>query len=205
MLIFATTIIILFLFIRSNKLFSSSVHNILCNITGIIIIVIIFSIIHVKFSPVIYADSFVQDMDNGHIVRTPLLQPGQTIETLTHGLYPVTGGHVNIGFLGKGNVTKVIGIMVNNYPTTLQGWNYQPGNQPFNMNFAKVLYELRAAGKNTCSYSSLDYYYSGRDLVQANLNSQYLRGFATSRGLSVDFGELKISSKILNALAEQEN
>jgi len=76
------------------------------------------------------------------------------------------------------------------------------------MNFAKVLYELRAAGKKTCSYSSLDYFYGGRDLVQANLNSQYLRSFKTSRGLGVnkvEYGELTISNKILNALAEQEN
>lgn len=76
------------------------------------------------------------------------------------------------------------------------------------MNFAKVLYELRAAGKMTCSYSSLDYYYGGRDLVQGNLNSQYLRGFKTSRGLGVnseEYGELSLSNKILNALAEQVN
>lgn len=72
-------------------------------------------------APNVYAESFVEDMDNGVIPRTPLLQPGQTINTLTHGLYPVTGGYVNIGFLGKGHVTKVIGIMVDNYPTTLEG------------------------------------------------------------------------------------
>lgn len=73
------------------------------------------------------------------------------------------------------------------------------------MNFAKVLYELRAAGKNNCSYSSLDYCYGGRDLVQANLNSQYLNSFASSRGLSTSYGELTISNKILNALAGQES
>lgn len=78
-------------------------------------------IIEAIYSPPVYTDSFVQDMDNGVIARTPLLQPGETIETLTHGTYRVTGGYVNIGFLGKGIVTKVIGIMVDDYPTTLQG------------------------------------------------------------------------------------
>ena len=98
--------------------------------------------------------------------------------------------------------------MVDNYPTSLGEWNYQPGNQPFNRNFAKVLYELRAAGKNKCSYSSLDYSYAGRDLVEGNLNSQYLRGFKNSIGIGVnseEYGELTLSNKILNALAEQEN
>ena len=66
--------------------------------------------------------------------------------------------------------------------------------------FAKVLYELSAAGKKTCSYSSLDY--AGRDCVQANLNSQYLQAFKAARGLGVNsenHGEFCISKKILNA------
>jgi hypothetical protein len=76
------------------------------------------------------------------------------------------------------------------------------------MNFAKVLYELRAAGQGKCSYSSLDYYYGGRDLVESNLNSQYLRSFKTSLGLginSTEYGELTITNRILNALSGQEN
>jgi len=81
-------------------------------------------------------------------------------------------------------VFKIFGVMVDNYPATLAGWDYQHGNQPFNMNFAKVLYELRAAGKNKCSYSCLDYVYAGRDFAQANLNPQYILGFKTARGLT---------------------
>lgn len=153
-------------------------------------------------------DSFVSYMNNGVIPRTPLLQHGQTIATLPHGLHRVTGGYVSVGLLPTGNVTKIIGIVVDQFPTTLNGWNYHHGNLPFNMNFAKVLYELHAAGKRTCSYTSLDYAYSGRDLVQANLNSQYLQAFKASRGLganSENYGEFGITSKILNALAEQEN
>lgn len=95
-------------------------RNILYNITKIIIMVIILFIILVIFSQDAYAESFVQDMDNGVIDRTPLLQPGQTIGNLPHGLYQVTGGYVNIGYLGKGKVTKVIGILVNDYPTNLE-------------------------------------------------------------------------------------
>ena len=147
-------------------------------------------------------------MDSGAIARTPLLQPGQSLATLQPGLYRVTGGHVNVGFLPKGTVIKIIGVMVDQYPTNLAGWNYQHGNQPFNKNFAKVLYELSAAGKKTCSYSSLDFAYAGRDLAQANLNSQYLQGFKAARGLGVNsenHGEFSITNRILNALAEQEH
>lgn len=95
-----------------------------------------------------------------------------------------------------------------NTPPTLQGWDYQLGNQPFNKNFAEVLYELRAAGRNSCSYISSDYAYAGRDLAQANLNSQYLQAFKAYRGLGVNsenHGEFTITNRILNALAEQEH
>lgn len=98
--------------------------------------------------------------------------------------------------------------MVDGFPINLAGWNYQHGNQPFNKNFAKILSELNAAGKKTCSYSSLDYAYAGRDLTQANLNSQYVQAFKAARGLGVNSennGEFCISKKILNALAEQEH
>lgn len=79
-------------------------------------------------------------MRNGTIPRTPLLQPGQIIRTLAHGTYNVTGGVVQIGNLANGNITKVIGIAANgNHP----GINYIPGNQPFNRNFASILFELR--------------------------------------------------------------
>lgn len=177
-------------------------------ITLIIITLLAYVIIHSFFSNPLRLESFTNDMNNGVIPRTPLLQHGQTIPTLPHGLHRVTGGYVSVGFLPRGHVTKILGIMVDQYPTTLNGWNYNHGNQPFNMNFAKVLYELHAAGKRTCSYTSLDYAYSGRDLAQANLNSQYLQAFKASRGLganSENYGEFGITSKILNALAEQEN
>jgi len=113
-----TIILIKLLFIKLKKLLPNSIYILLSSITMFIIYFIIYTIF---FAPIVYADSFVNDMNNGVIARTPLLQPGQTILTLTHGLYPVTGGYVNIGFLGNGHVTKVIGIMVDNYPATLQG------------------------------------------------------------------------------------
>ena len=109
-----------------------------------------------------------------------------------------------IQVLPKGAVKKVIGVMVDNYPQTLAGWNYQHGNQPFNKNFAKVLYELWAANKTTCSYTSLDYAYSGRDLPEANLNSQYLQGFKTAKGLGLDsknYGEFSITKKIFKCFS----
>lgn len=105
------------------------------------------------------AQTFVEEMANGIINRTPLLHkrnPGQTIQDLAHGTYTVIGGHVSIGYLGNGNVTKIIGIIVDGMPNNLNNWTYAVGNQPFKRNFAFVLYELRAAGKMTCDYSNLD-------------------------------------------------
>lgn len=58
------------------------------------------------FSNPIHLDSFVSDMNNGAILRTPLLQHGQTIATLPHGIHRVTGGYVSVGFLPKGHVTN---------------------------------------------------------------------------------------------------
>ena len=170
----------------------------------IIIMVVIITMYHLYFGPEVYAQTFTDTMENGTVNRTPLVQPGQTFRNLAHGTYPVTGGHVNIGFLGGGTVTKVIGIMVNNYPATVQGFNYAPCNQPFNHNFASVLYELRHAGQNNCSYSSLDYYYPGRVMPQANLNMQYLLSYRSSIGLvtNPEIGEVSITNRLLNGLAQ---
>lgn len=177
-------------------------------ITIFIIVFLANVIFFLFFSKPLLLEPFVSDMNNGVIPRTPLLQQGQTIATLPHGSHRVTGGYVSVGFLPKGHVTKILGVLVDQSPATVNGWNYHLGKQPFNMNFAKVLYELRAAGKKNCSYTSLDYASSGRDYVEVKLYSQYLQAFKTSRGLganSENYGEFSITSKILNALAEQEN
>jgi len=88
----------------------------------IIMLAILFSLVVIcLFSEPLHAESFTSEMDRGAIARTPLLQPGQTLTTLPPGLYRVTGGYVNVGFLPKGNVIKITGIMVDQYPTTLAG------------------------------------------------------------------------------------
>lgn len=140
-------------------------------------------------------------LQTGSITRTPLLGAGQVIQDLSHGLHSVTGGHVRIGFLGNGTVTKVIGIMVDNYPTTLQEWTYNPSNRLFNRNFACVLYELKQAGQNSCSYSSLDYAYGGRSMPAANVNMQYLQSFRQHTGKAeAEFGEISITKTLINGL-----
>ncbi len=69
----------------------------------------------------------VGDLRNGTIARTSLLQPGETIKTLPHGTYNVTGGLVQIGNLGNGNITKVIGIAPHGIPPAT--FTYTPGIQ----------------------------------------------------------------------------
>ena len=150
-------------------------------------------------------------MHNGVIPRTRLLQPGQSIANLPHGWHDVTGGRIKVGLLPSGNVPRILGIMVDGYPTTPNGWIYHQGNQPFNRNFAKVLYEVYAAGKSTCSYTTIDYTFDGKGGGQTNAGSRYLQAFRASRGLGLGpqyhdhHGELTITKKLLNALAEQEN
>lgn len=110
-----------------------------------------------------YAASIVQDLDNGTIPRTPLLRLDHTKLTLPYGEYPVTGGIVKIGHApGSRCANSVIGIYVNGTPPATGNLvlsstlNYVPGNQPFNGNFAKVLYELRAAGYTDISKHTLN-------------------------------------------------
>lgn len=85
----------------------------------------------------------VGDLQDGTIARTPLLQQGQTIKTLAHGTYNVTGGIVEIGHLGNGQVTKVIGISAQGIPANT--FTYTPGTQPYNKNFASILFYLNYA------------------------------------------------------------
>lgn len=144
-------------------------------------------------------------MDKGqNVTRTVLIQqPGQTVKTLAHGPHPVTGGEVHVGFMGSGHVTIITGITVDNCPATPNGWIYRVANQPFNKNFAKVLYEIRAAGQQTLSYTTLD----GPGSLGNGKYSQYLLGLKHHRNMGVgseQYGETRISSAILNALAEQE-
>lgn len=144
----------------------------------------------------------VGDLRNGTIARTPLLQPGQTIKTLAHGTYNVTGGLVQIGNLGNGNITKVIGISPGGNPPAT--FLYTPGNQPFNGNFASILFELREAGQKTVSHSALDYVFADRQLATpaGNLNALYLQSYRVSVGMPVSqFGETSISNSIINGIA----
>lgn len=143
----------------------------------------------------------VGDLRNGTIPRTPLLQPGQTIRSLPHGVYNVTGGMVQIGNLAGGNVTKVIGIVANGNPP---GLNYTPGTQPFNSNFASVLFELREAGQTKVSHSALDYAFANRQLVTpaGNVYAHYLQSYRVFAGMPVSqYGETTISNSIINGLA----
>ena len=144
----------------------------------------------------------VGNLQNGTIARTSLLQPGQTIKTLPHGTYNVTGGSVQIGNLGNGNITKVIGIAPHGNPPA--ALTYTPGIQPFNRNFASILFELRDAGQTKVSHSALDYAFANRSLITpaGNINALYLQSYRVSAGMPVSqYGETSISNSIINGIA----
>ncbi len=149
-----------------------------------------------------YAESLTNELENGTIQRTPLLQHGQSIKTLPHGLYPVTGGSLQIGYVGNGGVTKIIGMCANGLPDSLEDFRYAAGKQPFNRNFASVLFEMRAAGQHHGSYTSMDYFTAGRETPFNNLNISYINGYRQSMGLPVaSYGEFAISNALINGIA----
>lgn len=109
---------------------------------------------------------------------------------------------MQIGHLGGSKVTKVIGIVVNdNIPAN---FSYTPGVQPFNSNFASILFELREAGLRDISHYVLDYATADRQLVTpaGNLNAYYFNSYRTSAGMTVSrHGEKTIWDSIINGLA----
>jgi len=171
-----------------------------------IIFILIFIFLYMYLDGVISGPllcDHVDDLKNGTIARTPLLQVGQTIKTLPHGTYNVTGGAVEIGYLGNGNVTKVIGIAPNGIPPATL--TYTPGIQPFNRNFASILFELREAGQKNVSHSALDYVFSAnRQLVTpaGNINALYLQSYRAFAEMPfAQFGETYISNSVINRIA----
>lgn len=109
--------------------------------------------------------SLVDLLDSGAIQRTPLLQQNQSIRTMAHAVYfffikkKITRGYIELGYLGSGHITKIIGIYVDGTPQfighNMLKMNLTQGNQPFNSNFAKVIYEIRAARQSNLSNSVL--------------------------------------------------
>lgn len=144
----------------------------------------------------------VGDLQDGTIARTPLLLQGQTIKTLAHATYNVTGGIVEIGYLGDGHVTKVIGIAADGNPENPV--TYTPNTQPLNRNFASILFELRAGGQKKVSHSALDYAYANRQLVTptGNFNANYLQSYRVFAGMPLSqYGETSISNSVINGIA----
>ena len=150
----------------------------------------------------IKCDSLVEQLQNGSIARTPLLQPGQTIADLPHGAHNVTGGIVNIGNLGNGTVSKVIGI---NPLGSNPHISYVPGTQPYNQNFGSILFELKQAGIKYVSHSSLDFFHGGREQATntGNVNMHFLQSYRTFTGKpAAQYGDITITNKLINGIAE---
>jgi hypothetical protein len=103
--------------------------------------------------------SFVDQLDSGAMQRTPLLQGNQSIRTIANAVYKVTGGYIELGYLGNGQITRIVGIYVDNTPQfvghNMLQMGLTQGNQPFNSNFAKVIYKMRTAGQLNLSHSAL--------------------------------------------------
>jgi hypothetical protein len=84
---------------------------------------------------------------------------------------------------------------------------YVPGNQPYNQNFASVLFELKAANVQTVSFSSLDYPLPGHTRVATNSeggpNMQFLQSYRVSSGQNpTSFGEISLTDKLINGISK---
>ena len=151
------------------------------------------------FKPYELCEGYVDDLRNGIIPRTFLLAARQTIKTLAHGTYNVTGSIIQTDNLGNGSVTKIIGIAVNGHNPLP---HYNPGNQPFNLNFAFVLFEAREADQAKISHSVLDYVWANNRHNVNNYNSTFINNYIASINMPpAGFGEVSISDKLINGIA----
>lgn len=135
-------------------------------------------------------------MENGTIERTTLLQPNQVLQNLNPGEYEVTGGKVTVGHRGSGTYIRVLGIDVNGREEFNN--TYQIGQQPYNKNFASVLYELRAAGLREVSRATLDAAYTPKGEIGINMN--FISSYMTSQGLTAA-SKITLSSLLINGIA----
>ena len=180
--------------VEEHPLISRAIYFIICSI-------IVFYINNTPKVCLMEGMELTDKLENGTINRTPLLQPGQTIKTLPHGRHNVTGGWIEIGFLGKGHVTKVIGFGVHGISPVA----YIEGSQPFNTNFACVLYELNEAGHKYLTPSSLDApdLVLGRSSTVAGPNAHIMNTFRTHANMGMsDVGQTKISKTLINNFAK---
>lgn len=145
-------------------------------------------------------------MNNGTIQRTALLQPNQSIRTMPHAVYRVTGGYIELGFLGGGHVTKIVGIYVDNTPQVIghamNQMTWTQGNQPFNINFGKVIYEIRAAGQSTLSNNVLqNIRYT--QWPHSAFYTTCINSYKTQKGLNTQdsFNETSVSNRLIDSIA----
>jgi hypothetical protein len=144
-------------------------------------------------------------MDSGVIDRLTLLKPGQTINSLEHGIYYVTGGCIEIGHSVSGNVTKIVGISINDFCDVQNNISYSPQNARFNRNLASVLYEVRSAGHKTISSITTVFPYNIRpESCNGGENWEMINSYRAYKGIPMPKNNsFIITNKILNELANQ--
>lgn len=104
-------------------------------------------------------------------------------------------------------MTKIIGIYVNNTPQNIghnmAGMVWAQGNKPFNTNFGKVLYEIRAAGQSSLSHSVLQ----NARFPQWPYSAFYttcINSYKSKSGLNTtdNFDETSISNRIIDNILQ---
>ena len=128
------------------------------------------------------------DMINVTITSVLLLQIGETISSLPHGIYHVSGGDVIIGHLPSGNLTRITGIVpVGEAPPT-----WVSGSQPYNKNLGCILFELKQTGIRYLSNSMV-----GSDVMD------YIKSYRVSQGTPLlPSSEIPLSFKLINGISK---
>lgn len=166
-----------------------------------LIVFILIIYIYIMNITVAYAEGITDELESGSIPRTPLFQPGQHIDNVNTGMYQVTGGAIQLGNVGNGTFTKVIGVVINGSVFDSTYSVYNPDNVEFNRNFAKVIYEMRAGGLRNLNRINLDYTTGSFGIKHPNFD------FVTSYRASIGAGPLDhipITNKLINGIAENK-
>lgn len=142
----------------------------------------------------------------GTVVRLPLpLQPGQKIKDLAEGTYDSTGGVIQIGKIGTCSVNQVTGIAARG--EIMGQFNYVPGTQPLNKNFASLLYEIKAGGQHYLNQSSLDHAWTSQRTQHLTpypgfSNMYFLNSYRVHAGMPVTSnGQFCITKALINGIA----
>jgi cytochrome c oxidase subunit 1 len=136
-------------------------------------------------NPLPATNSLFNELFTGQIARTPFPVAKSDIRHMQAGMVRVTGGFVQIGYLGNGRVLRIVGLHADG-----------PNTNMYNRNLGMVLYELHRIGIPNGSLSMM-----GPAAINAinNVRVNHM-GLSSIAGHRNAIGEFPISARLIDAL-----